>query len=46
MTLTGVVNNETERQLARSIAGQFNVFSVTNELRLPDEVTADLETLR
>ena len=46
VTLTGVVNNETERQLARSIAGQFNAFSVTNELRLPDEVTAELETLR
>ena len=46
MTLTGVVNKETERQLARSIAGQFNAFSVTNELRLPHEVTSDLEALR
>ena len=46
VTLTGVVNNETERQLARSIAGQFNAFSVTNDLRLPHEVTSDLEALR
>lgn len=46
VTLTGVVNNETERQLARSIAGQFNAFSVTNELRLPHEVTMALETLK
>ena len=45
VTLTGVVNNETERHLARSIAGQFNAFSVTNELQLPHEVTAALEAL-
>ena len=45
VTLTGVVANETDRQLARSLAGQFNAFSVTNELRLPHEVTTELETL-
>ena len=45
VTLTGVVQSETERQLARSIAGQFNAFSVTNELRLPHEATAELEAL-
>ena len=45
VTLTGVVDSETDRQLARSLAGQFNAFSVTNELRLPREVTAELEAL-
>ena len=45
VTLTGVVDNETDRQLARALAGQFNAFSVTNELRLPHEVTAELEAL-
>ena len=45
VTLTGVVNSETDRQLARALAGQFNAFSVTNELRLPHEVTAELEAL-
>lgn len=45
VTLTGVVDNETDRQLARALAGQFNAFSITNELRLPEEVTAELETL-
>ena len=45
VTLTGVVDNEMDRQLARALAGQFNAFSVTNELRLPEEVTAELEAL-
>ena len=45
VTLTGVVDSETDRRLARSLAGQFNAFSVTNELRLPHEVTAELEAL-
>ena len=45
VTLTGVVDNETDRHLARALAGQFNAFSVTNELRLPHEVTAELEAL-
>ena len=45
VTLTGVVDSETDRQLARALAGQFNAFSVTNELRLPHEVTAELEAL-
>ena len=45
VTLTGVVNNETDRQLARALAGQFHAFSVTNELRLPREVEAELEAL-
>ena len=45
VTLTGVVDSETDRQMARALAGQFNAFSVTNELRLPHEVTAELEAL-
>ena len=45
VTLTGVVNSEADRRLARAYAGQFNAFSITNELRLPHEVTAQLEAL-
>ena len=45
VTLTGVVASEVERTLARALAGQFNAFSLTNQLRLPDEVTAELEQL-
>ncbi len=45
VTLTGVVDSETDRQLARVLAGQFNAFSVASELRLPHEVTAELEAL-
>ena len=45
VTLTGVVDSETDRQLARALAGQFNAFSVTNELRLSREATAELEAL-
>ena len=46
VTLTGSVDSETDRQLARALAGQFDAFSVTNELRLPHEVTTELEALR
>lgn len=46
VTLTGIVNSEADRRLARALAGQFNAFSVTNELRLPHEVTAQLEALQ
>ena len=45
VTLTGVVMSEVDRRLARLLAGRFHAFSVTNELRLPDEVTAELEQL-
>ena len=45
VTLRGVVSNEVERTLARALAEQFNAFSVTNELRLPAEVTDELERL-
>ncbi len=45
--LTGVVASEVDRSLARALAVQADAFSfsVTNELRLPDEVTAELEQL-
>ena len=45
VTLTGVVDSEVDRHLARVLATQFDAFSVTNELRLPDEVTDELEAL-
>ena len=45
VTLTGIVNSEADRRLARALAGQFNAFSVTNELQLPQEVAGRLEAL-
>jgi len=38
VTLTGVVNSEVDRMLARSLASQFGAFSVTNNLRTDAEV--------
>lgn len=43
VTLTGVVQDNVERMLARSIATGFDAFSVTNELRTEAEVRAALE---
>ena len=45
VTLTGVVSSEVDRTLARSLAGQFNAYSVTSELRLPAEIAEELERL-
>lgn len=45
VTLTGVVQSEVERTLARSIAEQFPVFSVTNHLKTDAEFQAELEKL-
>jgi hyperosmotically inducible protein len=45
VTLEGVVNNNVDRMLARSLASGFGAFSVTNELRTDAEVSADLEKL-
>ena len=45
VTLTGVVDSETDRHLALVLARQFDAFSVTNELKLQDEVTADRERI-
>ena len=45
VTLEGVVNNNVERMLARSLATTFGSFSVTNNLRTDAEVKADLERM-
>ncbi len=45
VTLEGVVNSNTDRVLARSIASSFNAFSVTNHLKTDAEAEADLERL-
>lgn len=44
VTLTGVVNSNIDRVLARSLAAQFGAFSVTNDLKTDAEVQALLET--
>jgi hyperosmotically inducible protein len=43
VTLTGVVNSNVERMLARSIATQFDALSVKNDLKTDAEVQAALE---
>jgi len=43
VTLTGVVNSEVDRMLARSLASQFGAFSVTSELKTDAEMQALLE---
>ena len=43
VTLTGVVNSNVDRMLARSLATQFGVMSVTNNLKTDAEVQAALE---
>jgi len=43
VTLTGVVNSEVDRMLARSLATQFGALSVTNNLRTDAEVREALE---
>ena len=43
VTLTGVVNSQVEKMLARSLATTWGAFSVTNELRTDAEVRAALE---
>ena len=45
VTLDGVVNNEVERMLARSIASSFGAFSVTNDLKTDAEMQQVLEHL-
>lgn len=45
VTLTGVVNSDVERMLARSLATQFGAFSVTNDLKTEAEVKAALEKM-
>ena len=43
VTLTGVVNSNIDRVLARSLAAQFGAFSVTNDLKTDAEMQALLE---
>lgn len=45
VTLTGVVNSEVDRMLARSLANRFPAMSVTSELKTPAEVKEELEKL-
>lgn len=45
VTLTGVVNNDVDRMLARSLVMHHGVFSVTNNLRTEAEARAELETM-
>ena len=45
VTLDGVVNSNTDRMLARSIASSFGAFSVTNDLKTDSEVEQELEHL-
>jgi len=45
VTLDGVVNSNTDRMLARSIASSFGAFSVTNDLKTDAEVQQELERL-
>jgi hyperosmotically inducible protein len=45
VTLEGVVNNNVDRMLARSLASGFGAFSVKNELKTDAEISAELERL-
>ena len=45
VTLEGVVNSNVDRMLARSLASQFGVFSLKNQLRTDAEARAELEKL-
>jgi hyperosmotically inducible protein len=45
VTLTGVVNNEVDRMLARSLATGCGAFSVVNELKTDAEAKAALEKM-
>lgn len=45
ITLTGVVNNNVERMMARSLASGFGGFSLTSQLKTDAEVKASLEKI-
>ena len=45
VTLEGVVNNNVDRMIARSIASNFLAFDVKNELKTTQEAKEELETL-
>jgi hyperosmotically inducible periplasmic protein len=46
VTLTGVVNNDVDRMIARSLAHQFPAMSVKNNLKTNAEVRDLLETIK
>jgi hyperosmotically inducible protein len=46
VTLAGVVNNDTDRVIARSLAHQFPAMSVKNDLKTNAEVRDLLETIK
>jgi hyperosmotically inducible protein len=46
VTLTGVVNNDADRIIARSLAYQFPAMSVTNNLKTNAEVRDALESIK
>jgi hyperosmotically inducible protein len=46
VTLTGVVNNDTDRLIARTLAHQFPAMSVKNDLKTNAEVRDLLETIK
>ena len=46
VTLTGVVNNDTDRVIARSLAYQFPAMSVKNDLKTNAEMRDLLETIK
>jgi osmotically-inducible protein OsmY len=43
VTLTGVVNNDVDRRVARSLVDQFGVMSVTSDLKTDAEVRSAIE---
>lgn len=45
VTLNGVVLNDVDRAIARSIVGNFPAFSITNDLKTEAEVQQELEKL-
>jgi hyperosmotically inducible periplasmic protein len=45
LTLEGVVNNNMDRQIARSVVGFFGTFSIVNDLKTDEEVEQALEQL-
>lgn len=45
VTLDGVVMNDMDRQIARSVVGSFSTFGIENELKTDAEVKQDLEKL-
>ena len=45
VTLEGVVNNNVDRMIARSIASNFLAFDVKNELKTTQEAKEELEKL-